>query len=260
MMKARAPLDRASSTSFLTKSLAQRLHLQRRCHSMKVGSISDSATQLSSCGIMDLNISSHGWKTLAVKVVVLPKVATNLSSCQVLFNCRWKHLSNNSLVDPDFGSPGSVDLLLGADVFSCTILHGWSFGSSGSQSAFQTYFGWVLPVDSHTSSHSNWLNSRLSHLFVLSLLFESHLALTSGMLGSPWILERILVNFWQWISISSWDFWFHQNMSGCGAPQHLLYYCWYCVCGSVRLSARLSVRPHEISGTERCIAALLSPA
>ena len=53
-------------------------------------------------------------------------------------------MSNLTLADPEFGVPGSVDILLGADVFSCTVLHGQQFGPSGSPLAIKTTFGWVL--------------------------------------------------------------------------------------------------------------------
>ena len=148
-------MDSASSTSFIMESLIQRLQLQCRHHSMKVGGIGGSATRLSSCGMVDLNISNHCGKTLVVEAVVLPKVTTNWSSCLVQFNRKWKHLSNIHLADTDFGTSASVDLLLGADALSPTMLHGQQFGPSGSSSAFQTCFSWVLVGATHISSHSN---------------------------------------------------------------------------------------------------------
>ena len=55
-----------------------------------------------------------------------------------------KHSSNLTLADPEFGVPGSVDILLGADVFSRMVLHGRRFGPSGSPSAIKTIFCWVM--------------------------------------------------------------------------------------------------------------------
>ena len=52
-------------------------------------------------------------------------------------------MANLSLANPDYGTPSSVDLL-GADMFSRVVLHGWRFGPSGTPSAFKTQFGWVL--------------------------------------------------------------------------------------------------------------------
>ena len=49
-----------------------------------------------------------------------------------------------SLADPDYGMQGSVDPLLGVDMFSRVVLHGWPFGPSRYPPAFKTEFGWVL--------------------------------------------------------------------------------------------------------------------
>ena len=153
--KAKALLGLASSTTFITKSLAQCLHLRRRCHSMKVGCIGSSATQFSSHEMVDLSIVNDHGKTIAVEMVVLPQVSTNLPFCLVLFNRKWKHLLNIWLADPDFGTPGIVDLTLRADVFSRTMFHDRRFGTPGSPSASKTFFTWVLVCDIHTSSHIN---------------------------------------------------------------------------------------------------------
>ena len=51
---------------------------------------------------------------------------------------------NISLADLDFGTPGNVNFLLGADIFSCSVLHGRRFGPSGRPSAYKTCFEWVF--------------------------------------------------------------------------------------------------------------------
>ena len=48
------------------------------------------------------------------------------------------------LADLDFGTPCSIDILLGAEIFSRTVLYGQQFGPLGTPSAFKTTFGWVL--------------------------------------------------------------------------------------------------------------------
>ena len=64
----------------------------------------------------------------------------------------WNHIDNLSLVDPDFGCPGKIDLLLSVDVFTEALLHGRRVGVSGSPIALETVFGWVLagPTSNHT--------------------------------------------------------------------------------------------------------------
>ena len=54
--KARALLDSASSTLLIMENLAHHLRLQHWHHSMKVDGIGRSATQLSSCGMLALNM------------------------------------------------------------------------------------------------------------------------------------------------------------------------------------------------------------
>ena len=105
--------------------------------------------------MVDLNVLNGRGKTIAVETVVLPQVTTDLPSRSVPFNHKWKHLSNIRLADPDFGTPGSVELLLEADAFSRTMLHSRRFGPSVPPSAFKACFGWVLIGDTHTSGHSN---------------------------------------------------------------------------------------------------------
>ena len=65
------------------------------------------------------------------------------------------HLSNLSLADPDFGIPGKIDLLLGADVYTDVLLHGRRCGPPGTPTAFETQFGWVLTgrTNMHSASH-----------------------------------------------------------------------------------------------------------
>ena len=69
---------------------------------------------------------------------------SSIPSCSVVFNKDWKQFSNFTLADPEFGVPGSVDILLGADVFSHTVLHGRWFAPSETPSAIKTTFGWIL--------------------------------------------------------------------------------------------------------------------
>ena len=117
--------------------------------------------------MVDFKITSQGseGKTLEVEALVLPKIPSVLSSHPIPFSRKRKHLMNILLADLDFGAPGSVDLLVGDDVFSHAVFHGWRFGPSGTSSAFKTCFGWVLagvvhgrhqPVQAGTCCVSPW--------------------------------------------------------------------------------------------------------
>ena len=61
----------------------------------------------------------------------------------VPFDRDWKHLSGLRLADPEFGTPGHVDILLGVDVFNRVVRQGRRQGPPGSPMAMNTKFGWV---------------------------------------------------------------------------------------------------------------------
>ena len=59
---------------------------------------------------------------------------------------EWTHLSDLTLADPDSGQPDRIDVLLGIDIFVDVMRQGRRMGTSGSPSAFETEFGWVLAL------------------------------------------------------------------------------------------------------------------
>ena len=61
---------------------------------------------------------------IAVTAVVVPKVTCELPHHHILFDSQWSHLSDLELADPEFGTPGQIDVLLGVDVFTQVLLHG----------------------------------------------------------------------------------------------------------------------------------------
>ena len=62
---------------------------------------------------------------------------------------------SSALADPEFGTPGRIDLLLGVDVFVSVLRDGRRTGPPGSPVAFETEFGWVLAgnANSLTPNH-----------------------------------------------------------------------------------------------------------
>ena len=143
---ARALSDSASSTSFITERLAQRLHLPWQHRPMQISGIGGTTAQTVSRSVVNFKISSshREGKAIAVEVVVFPKVTTEIPSTSVSFNTEWKHLIKLQLADPDFGTPGNVDLIMGADLFCRTVRYGRRYGPPGSPSTFKTSLRWVL--------------------------------------------------------------------------------------------------------------------
>jgi hypothetical protein len=87
----------------------------------------------------------------------------------------WNHLNGLQLADPDFGCPGSIDVLLGVDVFVGTVLQGRRAGPPGSPAALETEFGWVLAGSADHPSTTE--------------LVSHHVSLLSG--------DELLRKFWE---------------------------------------------------------------
>ena len=149
--KARALLDCALSTSFVTEHLARRLQLPRQRQRVRVAGIGGPEYSLSSRSVVTLTVANQKslkvgrltgprWK---VQAAVLPKITTKLPAMYVSFDTTWRHLSGLRLADPEFGVPGFIDVLLGVDMFSRSLRQGRRQGPPGSPMAIKTCFGWV---------------------------------------------------------------------------------------------------------------------
>ena len=145
VMEARAILDSGSSASFVSERLAQSLNLRRSNQNTRITGVAGFVRN-SSQPIASLLISSlhRPGAKFTVTAVVVPCVTSDLPLQPISTDCKWSHLSNLSLADPNFGQPGRIDLLLGVDIFAEVILHGRRQGPQGTPVAFETQLGWVL--------------------------------------------------------------------------------------------------------------------
>ena len=95
-----------------------------------------------------LGACPHGDKTTEMisgtEAIVLPRITTTLPAYDADFDFKGKHLPGLHLADPQFGVPGPVDVLLGADVFEEVIRHDRRRGFHGSPAAIETCFGRIL--------------------------------------------------------------------------------------------------------------------
>ena len=144
--QARALLDLASSTCFITERLAQHLCLPRTQQSLNISGIGGINARSASGGMVRFSVMHLDGKGRAIPVdtVVLSRVTIDLPTQPIAYNQRWKHLMGLRLADPDFGKPERIDILLGVDVLSQSVCYGRRYGPVGSPTAFSTCFGWVL--------------------------------------------------------------------------------------------------------------------
>lgn len=101
--------------------------------------------------------------------IIVPRVTCDLPLQPVHGSSQWSHLSDLALADPDFGMPGRIDLLLGADIYADVLLHGRRCGPYGTPTAFETRFGWVLTGRTTSSTcSSNHVSVATHHSSVMS--------------------------------------------------------------------------------------------
>ena len=167
-MKARALLDFGSSTSFVSNRLTRSLCL---CHSQQLTRISGIAGLThsgSSHAVTTFHVSSLGSpnKQFDVSAIITPQVTCHLPASSVSFDLSWNHPRGLQLADLNFGNPGTIDLLLGIDMFVTTLLYGWRSGPPGFPTALETEFGWVLAGNADPLSSTSDLVSH--HVFLSS--------------------------------------------------------------------------------------------
>ncbi|XP_054267255.1 uncharacterized protein LOC128989390 [Macrosteles quadrilineatus] len=140
----RALIDQGSEISFISEHLVQTLHIERSSSSLSligIGGNQSSTTR----GLVSINIGSTSNDKVICPLTahILPKLTANLPT-MTPGKSNWHHIKELQLADQDFMTPGSVDLILGADVYGSIILPGLIKGPPLSPIAQSTIFGWVL--------------------------------------------------------------------------------------------------------------------
>ena len=178
-LKARALLNSGSSTSFVSERLAQNLQLPKTSRDIKISGIAGISHHSPLHSVVNFDVSPMHAKSdkINVSAVVIPRVTSDLPQQPVNQKSTWSHLHNLNLADPDFGRPGRIDILFGADVYANIVLQGRRSGSSDAPVAFETKFGWVLTGKTSSASVS-------SHCVVVN-----HVSTSSG--------DDLLRKFWE---------------------------------------------------------------
>ncbi|XP_062714091.1 uncharacterized protein LOC134290884 [Aedes albopictus] len=112
--KARALLDSASMSNFISKPLAKNLYSRRSTVDVSVAGIGSSTQKISSA--ITATIES-GDRTISMKLqlLVLKQPSSDLPTMPIDISA-WK-LPHVQLADPQFSVPGSVDLVIGSETY-----------------------------------------------------------------------------------------------------------------------------------------------
>jgi len=143
-LRARALPDQGSELSFVSEALVQALRLQRR-HSViplfGVGALKSTTTR----GIVRVDLQPHFESRVrfTVEAHILPQITSRLPPVPVKQH-PWSHLSNLKLADPQFATPGNIDILLGADIYGYLLQNDVIRGQSEESVAQRTLLGWII--------------------------------------------------------------------------------------------------------------------
>lgn len=136
----RALLVHGSEVSLVSEDLAQRLRLPRTRSSMSIIGVGGTHSG-STRGRVTLVLKS---RTTGAPLTVAAYVLPRLSSYQgptIHGSTTWPHIHGLTLADPQYLQRDPIHLLLGADIFSNTLLDGLRKGRSDQPIAQRTNFG-----------------------------------------------------------------------------------------------------------------------
>ncbi|XP_029169628.1 uncharacterized protein LOC114939494 [Nylanderia fulva] len=151
--RVRALIDQGSEISLISERIVQQLRLPRTKSSLSligIGARKSGTTRdmslfklKNSDGDFEQSLSAH----------ILPKLTTSIPSMKVE-NPDWPHLKGLKLADPNFKFPGTIDLILGVDIYSQIIESGLKKGEGSEPIAQLTKFGWIISGPSSFTSSS----------------------------------------------------------------------------------------------------------
>lgn len=112
---ARALLDCGSQSSFITQDICKKLNLDRHKVNLTVLGIGNAASRIQDKCNVEIRALQGKFKTQAT-CFIIPEI-TNISGYSNLNTDALNIPRNLKLADPKFLEPGSIDMLIGADLF-----------------------------------------------------------------------------------------------------------------------------------------------
>ncbi|CAG9134415.1 unnamed protein product [Plutella xylostella] len=139
----RALLDQGSQASFVTEATVQLLNLKRESVSGWVSSLGDGQTRIKHMVSLCVKSRHNPKASVRVEAYVLRSLTTLLPTTK-LSTPDGLNFENLELADPGYATPGTIDILLGAEIYSDDLLDGVIKHPKGNLLAQNTILGWVL--------------------------------------------------------------------------------------------------------------------
>ncbi|CAG9137619.1 unnamed protein product [Plutella xylostella] len=137
----RALIDQASQASFITEAAAQLLGLDRTYVNGKITGISDTSVISTKSMVKLTLLSTTEQAEFTTNAYVLKKLSSLLPA-QELSKDAWPTHECMKLADPQYYKPGSIDVLLGAEVHAQIIQDG--IKRHNSLIALNSRLGWII--------------------------------------------------------------------------------------------------------------------
>ena len=144
-LSARAFLDGGSNISIVSYSTKNTLALRTTGNNVRIDGVGSISTNEPS-PLANITISSNyrkNWERELV-VAVMPRPTRDIPIQPASDTRSLSHLQGLILADQDYDQPGTVDILLGQDVWDDIFLDGRIKGPRGTPSAWHSVFGWVI--------------------------------------------------------------------------------------------------------------------
>lgn len=144
MRDARALLDCASESSYVTENCRRRLGIARKkCDIAVQGMNNVPILSIKAQAQLFLHPVRKDIPHLTINVYMVPRI-TGLTPSTHVRKAEWKHLDGLELADPRYAESLPVDVLLGADVFPYITRSGRRETSMEEPVGIETVFGWIL--------------------------------------------------------------------------------------------------------------------
>ncbi|XP_071639833.1 uncharacterized protein [Temnothorax longispinosus] len=140
----RALIDPGSEVSIITERVVQQLNLPRSNSSISLAGIGGQGTNKTK-GITSFVIKPRFSSKFEIKTTayILPKLTSSIPSLSYDKDA-WLHLKNLNLADPSFNKPGSINLIIGIDLYTQIIEKGIVKGEPNTPIAQLTKLGWIV--------------------------------------------------------------------------------------------------------------------
>ncbi|XP_011859167.1 PREDICTED: uncharacterized protein LOC105556684 [Vollenhovia emeryi] len=157
--QARLLIDQGSELTFITEDLVRQLNIQRRHATVSIIGIGARKTTRTK-GVVTLTLHSYHSKHTAIIQAHVLKTLTTILPSFTAPQQTWPHIEPLTLADPQFLTPRSIDIIIGADAYGQIIKPNIIKRSPDLPIAQLSIFGWLVlgpvslsPLQMSTAHH-----------------------------------------------------------------------------------------------------------